>query len=215
MTEALIKSCKFKSKLLKIHRKYRNKITHSKYKLYSKQLKYSLKEAERKYYADKFKNHISTNKLLWKDLNCLLKSSSDNKLSSTFMIGSTTSEDPQAIVGAFNDYFTSIGSNLASNIPDVEGTIYDTLGSSIDQSLYLDPTNSFEIKTIISNLKNSMSAGPDGIPTNVIKSICPFICDIISHLINSSLSTDIFPDELKNSKITPIYKSDEKDVISN
>ena len=79
----------------------------------------------------------------------------------------------------------------------------------------MDPTNSFEIKTIISNLKNSMSAGPDGIPTNVIKSICSFICDIISHLINSSLSTGIFPDELKNAKITPIYKSDEKDVISN
>ena len=115
MTEALIKSCKFKSKLLKIHRKYRNKVTHTKYKLYSKQLKYSLKEAERKYYADKFKNHISTNKLLRKDLNCLLKSSSDNKLpQSTFMIGRTTSEDPQAIADAFNDYFTSIGSNLAS-----------------------------------------------------------------------------------------------------
>ena len=60
-----------------------------------------------------------------------------------------------------------------------------------------------------------MSAGPDEIPTNVIKSISPYISDILAHIINSSLSTGVFPDELKNAKISPIYKSDEKNNICN
>ena len=41
------------------------------------------------------------------------------------------------------------------------------------------------------------------------------IADSITLIINQSLKSGIFPDQLKIAKVTPIYKKDEKKIITN
>ena len=60
----------------------------------------------------------------------------------------------------------------------------------------------------------SMSKCHDGISSElVIDDISS--CITLSLFINQSLTTGIFPDQLKNAKVTPVYKKCDKKFINN
>src|SRR5579863_8843669 len=67
----------------------------------------------------------------------------------------------------------------------------------------------------ISDLKTVSSPGPDGIPSTVIKSAAPYICHILSFIVNLSFSTGIFSENLKEAKVIPIYKDGDKSNFTN
>ena len=77
------------------------------------------------------------------------------------------------------------------------------------------PTTSHEIENITSDLTNKSSFGYDDIPLKLLKSSISGISVPLSHLINISIVSGIFPDKLKIAKITPLYKSGDKADISN
>jgi len=64
-------------------------------------------------------------------------------------------------------------------------------------------------------MNTSASCGVDRIPITVIKSIVDSISPILAILINHSLTTSSFPDALKVAKITPIFKSGDKSILTN
>ena len=66
--------------------------------------------------------------------------------------------------------------------------------------------HNYEIIRIITNLKLSSSNGHDGISSELLKLISDDISRCITLIINQSLMSGIFPDELKIAKVTPIYK---------
>ena len=70
------------------------------------------------------------------------------------------------------------------------------------------------IMKIIDRLKPKRSAGPDGIPTFLIKHIFRAIPSIITHSIDLSLAEGILPNRLKESIIKPMYKSGPKKKIT-
>lgn len=59
------------------------------------------------------------------------------------------------------------------------------------------------------------SAGHDDVPVMVIKSVIGKIVHILVFLFNLSLSTGIFPDVLKTSKVIPLHKRGSKSSVSN
>ena len=67
---------------------------------------------------------------------------------------------------------------------------------------------------MISGLKNK-SAGLDNIKASVVKCVKEEIVVPLSHLINSSMKTGIFPDAMKTAVVTPIYKNGAKNNITN
>ena len=69
--------------------------------------------------------------------------------------------------------------------------------------------------SIIKRLKNKDSSGIDGISNNLIKHIHLEIAKPLTLIINQMINSGIFPSELKISKVTPIYKANEKDLFSN
>jgi hypothetical protein len=64
------------------------------------------------------------------------------------------------------------------------------------------------------DLKNS-PPGPDGIPASVIKESLFCFAPTLSHIINLSLQQGVFPRELKEAKIIPLYKSGSKKLTNN
>ena len=90
-----------------------------------------------------------------------------------------------------NDFFTSIGPNLASKLSP----------SNIDPENYLQPT------------KTTM--GLDRVPCKLLKLASSIIGPSLTKIFNSCIETETFPDEWKIAKVTPIFKKGSKSDLNN
>ena len=63
--------------------------------------------------------------------------------------------------------------------------------------------------------KDKKSKGYDGIDMCMLKKIIPHILTPLRHICNTSLSQGIFPDEMKIARIIPLFKSGDKQNVSN
>ena len=64
-------------------------------------------------------------------------------------------------------------------------------------------------------LKPKASTGHDGVSTKFLKETINNIIQPITHVINKSLCTGIFPDQMKIAKVIPIYKSSDQCNLQN
>ena len=71
------------------------------------------------------------------------------------------------------------------------------------------------VMQIINNLPNKNSCGFDGISTIVMKSIKNVILKPLTLIINQIINTGVFPNKLKIAKITPIFKKDDRTLLTN
>ena len=76
-------------------------------------------------------------------------------------------------------------------------------------------TTPSEIRNTATQMKTSHSCGLDEIDPILVSASIPCIAQVLPDLINYSLSSGIFPEQLKSAKVIQIYKSDNKHVISN
>ena len=86
--------------------------------------------------------------------------------------------------------------------------------NEISQSIYLFETDEDEVIKTINSLKNS-AAGWDNILPSVIKDIGKPIANPLVHLINISFSAGYFPEELKITKVIPLFKSNDNAYLVN
>lgn len=68
---------------------------------------------------------------------------------------------------------------------------------------------------MISNLKNSLSCGTDGIPDIIVKRCASLLITLLLDISNSSLITGKFPEIFKVAKVCPIFKKGDKQNIEN
>ena len=80
------------------------------------------------------------------------------------------------------------------------------LNTPSDTHFSFQPITNDIIEKIIDNLKSKSSHGHDGLSTKLLKSIKAAISTAITHIINQSLNTETFPDNLKLAKVIPIHK---------
>ena len=159
MTKGLMRSCIKKSKL---YRKFCNRRTQDnkkKYVRYRNKLKTLLRIAEKNYFSDKFKLMAGNIRETWKLLGSLLNKNQKNEISNLFVADGVEIVDRREIVDKFNNYFVSIGSRLASAIPDSVTSFKDYLKFSNSTIFAFYPTNSNEIIEIASKLKKQMEFG--------------------------------------------------------
>ena len=102
----------------------------------------------------------------------------------------------QNIAESFNKYFSNIGQNLASTIPN----------SVKHYESYLDFNNSIlseqnltdkELEDAFCSLKSNKSAGYDDISANVVKNAYQFIQKPLKYIFNLSFEYGEFPNTLK------------------
>ena len=71
------------------------------------------------------------------------------------------------------------------------------------------------IVKIIKKLISGNSKGLDGIPNKALKDSAELIASSLSDLFNFSVGTKTYPDDFKVAKVTPIFKSGDKDDVNN
>ena len=67
----------------------------------------------------------------------------------------------------------------------------------------------------LKELKNGKANGPDRIPVGLVKDASAFIALPLTLVYNASLVTGVFPDIWKVARVTPIFKSGERDGMNN
>ena len=105
----------------------------------------------------------------------------------------------------FNDYFATIGSNLASEIQP----------SSTEPEFYLQPTDTiFSLKApsastvcwLLNQLDAKKATGLDRIPCKLLKLSCGIVGPSLVYIFKSCLDAEIFPNEWKIAKVTPLFE---------
>lgn len=83
------------------------------------------------------------------------------------------------------------------------------------ESIFVRPTDAVEVANFICKLKTNVASGIDEIGPAELKLISPLICEVLSFIINLTLTTGIFPRHLKLAKVTAIFKGGDRNKLSN
>ena len=133
---------------------------------------------------------------------------------SEIKIAEQIATEPLEIAEELNLHFSNIGERLASEIP-----AYD-----IEPETYLTPTEtSFSLKApslnvvykLLSKLNERKSAGLDNIPNKLLKMAASIVSPSLTLIFAKSIETDIFQDEWKLARVTPIFKKGKRDYPNN
>ena len=111
-------------------------------------------------------------------------------------INNSIIDDPLRIPNIINRYFSSVGKNLATKMPQAEHSYMDCLinSKSPDTLFFFKPVTSHEVKLEILSIPNNKSHGLYSCPTKLLK--CP--CDIISPVLAKFLSLSVLVNTLLN-----------------
>ena len=192
-------------------------LTLKEYKKYRNNLTTIIRLSRKLYYSKKFESDKNNLKSLWNTVNDLIgkKKPESNNVFNVFNVDDIQTNDPSTIANAFNDYFTNVGPNLASNINAGSTHFTEFLPPTCENTLFFIPTDNNEIFNIVKHLKSTKSSGHDGLSVHFLKQIIYFIATPLTHIFNLSLSTGKCPNSLKLAKVIPIYKKDDPSLINN
>ena len=113
----------------------------------------------------------------------------------------------------FNQFFTSIAGKLRKHFAS------SSLPRDLTPRVYLDfalqEVSASFVHQELQKMKSTKATSLDGIPTRLLKDAAPEIAKPIAHLVNLTISTGQIPSQWKEAKVTPIFKSGNKDDENN
>ena len=77
------------------------------------------------------------------------------------------------------------------------------------------PLTDEKVRNTFYSLKTNQSPGYDDTSFNAINNVFDFIVESLSYIFSNSLVQEIFPEEMKIARITPIYKGGDKENVVN
>lgn len=217
ITKAIINSCNTKEKLYsKVKQNPNNQKIKDEYKKYCKQLDKVIKAAKIEYDRSIIEKNRNDPRKLW---DCINKKLNKNKNKSNNTITEIKNESNEIlknendIANAMNEYFCKLGKRLSDRITTPRGKEIE-IPKSNPKTLFIKPTNKFEIMKIIDNLKLK-KGGVDKISAKTLKATSTVIADTLAYVFNLCIEKSIWPDALKTAEVIPIYKSGNKKEMSN
>ena len=111
-----------------------------------------------------------------------------------------------------NQFFTSIGSKLASSPPPAHHK-YEI--DKLQNSMVLNYTNELEVSKVVGSLKNKKSRCHDGISNEILKCCSPIIEKYFVRSFNDCIEKQVFPECLKIAKVLPLFKKGDDSQPSN
>ena len=191
----------------------RDDISMEAYKVAKKALQSSLRNAKITYFSNQLEMSKKDIGKTWKVINVILGLGRNKyRKQVSFLIDNEYVTDSLQIANALNNFFVSIGSQLAKVIvSDVNPLSYVT--NNVNSIAILDVTCD-QVRNVISSLNNS-SAGYDELPPFVAKSCVDGFIEPITYMVNESLRVGICPLELKIAKVVPVFKSGDPSLFTN
>ena len=217
ITKGIKVSIKYRNKLYRKYLDNPNNINEAVWKRFRNKTNAVIKILQENYYKKIINSNNNSSKQFWKTFgNILNKNKKRHKKIVNLNIDNTIVDDNQKITESFNDFFCQIGTNLASKFSNNENDQFKNyLNDPANQSLFLYKVKQFEIENAISNLKNSNSSGHDEITLKFVKLSSPILIPSLERIFNLSISSGIYPSQLKIAKVIPIFKKGDSKSLNN
>ena len=189
------------------------------FKTYKYIVSQEIVNAKKSYYNRTFAMYKNNLKKTWLTISETLNR---NKIQDTnpisFIDNGHELSDNTEIANAFNLYFANVGKKLSATLEQ-----HNVLNINYKHYLQTPKTTSCKFKlinehvtlTTIDKLENKTSCGHDGISNKLLKCLKHELSKSLTLIINQMLTTGIFPESLKLSKITPIYKKGDRVFLEN
>ena len=189
----------------------------SRLQCYNKILKKAIREAKINYYENIFNTFKGDARKMWKAISEIISRKNNKKKGVTeILIEGEIACNPKVIANKFNDFFINIGPTLAERTQPPRNKNYTMyLNHQILTSFDFDLIDDEKLKKTLNSLKSKPSSGHDGISTSLLKYLSPALIAPLRIIINQSLITGIFPDQLKIAKVIPIYKKGDHTLVDN
>ena len=97
---------------------------------------------------------------------------------------------PKLISNAFNKFFVTVGSSLASKFTSDTTSINPPVNNSEFGFAPISPTN---VEKLVMELKNNKATGPDGVSSRLLKAGSPVLSYILSIIFSKSLEKGYVP----------------------
>ncbi|ELT87714.1 hypothetical protein CAPTEDRAFT_213070 [Capitella teleta] len=215
ITAGLKISIKHKNRLYKKFLTKPNQINEGAYKRYKNKLLATIELAKKTYYTEKLASDKAKLHDVWKVYSELLgrtKSCHSSKVSKLIYNGQVNNTN-KTIANAFNEYFCTIGTNLAGqHYSPINYQQYLTKPQNVHTMFTAPvsaPVSTVEVNELVLKLSPHKAAGIDGLNAKTVKNALPTILDPTTHVYNLSLSQGCVPEQLKISKVIPILKKNE------
>ena len=201
-----------------LHDQPYNKLLYQKYLRLKNLTADSINIAKKEFYKNEFETAKSDPNRKWAFVNTVLKRNFyQNDVPSYLSIDGQNITSQLEMTEKFNEFFTTVGSNLASELPS----------SDIDPLSYLvkieDKASSFKFmeisdditSEIVQNCSSKKAVGCDQISMKLLKDHSKTLVPILTHLINLTIRTSTFPDSQKIARVRPLHKKGDKAELNN
>lgn len=183
----------------------------SRYKNARKNLKKLIRVHYKKYLTELEDNICSDPQAFWKHV----KNQKKCVASSHFVDINKPLFENSDIANCFSKYFSSVYENIQSNNTiGLPKHVIDNLNVP-NKTLEILNISIEEVEWSINKLKPKRSCGPDLIPPYVLKGCVDIISVPLKILFNLSVSTNVFPEKWKVSRVCPVFKSGDKKLFNN
>ena len=197
---------KLYSKFIKSENKEAKDNYHQEYKELRNQIVEICRQSKNNHYQQYFLNNAHNTKKTWEAVRSIIniKTSKRSNINS-LLVNNQVTNDPKEIADNFNTYFSSIASKLQSKIYN-GFNFQQYLCDRNNRNFFISPTTQYEVSDIIKNLNSKKSVGPHSIPSIILKDIETVISKPLAEIINISFSSGLYIENLKLSKVIPVYK---------
>ena len=191
------------------------------------------KKVKREYFENLDINSVKDNKTFWKTVKPFFTDKNNKSGKKIILVDNNEIiTDDKKNAEVMNEYFVNITQNLdipefTIEMPSVEIECIDPIDEiifnyskhpsivKITEIVKADETFSFsivkesQIEKEISDLNEKKSVCPDAIPPIIIKDSSIVVTPPLTNLFNVSVEGNLFPSDLKNANISPLYKKDD------
>ena len=218
ITNGILRSLRWQKQLYKEMLLSKSNVSTYRYKSYHNCLQKIMRSNRQQFLHKKCTEYRQNGRKLWQLINRIIgKKSNKHNTIESLKIDNLIKYDSKSITNSFNDFFASVGSNLAKQQDcspfELENYLKDL--NQHTHSMFLSPTTTHEILTLIQNLRNKTSSGYDNINNLLLKQLAAHIAVPLEIIFNKSIEEGKFPESMKKADIVPLYKNKDKQECSN
>jgi len=215
MTQGLLKSRKKKEQLFSRKLKNPTNFNIEKFKIFNNLYVLICRKSRISYYRDRFDYFSKDIKKTWGVINEVLgREKNRESLPDYFISKGHILSGSFDIAQGFNNFFSNIGPELASQIPLSGKNFSDYLSEEVKENFIFANITEEIILDNLKKIKTKNSAGPDNISSRLLKEIIGVLLKPLVHVFNLSFKSGYIPPELKTAQIIPIFKNGSEDKHS-
>ena len=173
----------------------------------------TIAQTKKLYYSNQFARHVGNGQKTWQTIDSALHRKPPKSTPELISIISKLCTNKKKTANEFNNYFATICAN--NKIPDTNTHFTNYLNTSIKSTFNFDLIDNATTMHYLSMLTPSHSCGYDNLSAITLKCIANEICECLSLIINQTITTGIFSNQLKITKVVPIFKKNVQTDVKN